>query len=183
MNRSTLLASHIVRKVFAAVPEYPALSTKQIFETALSKFPDEKDPDVPQRIIPNPPRRIRFSYEYVHRKKVLPPPEDPYAEHPLNSVRFLKKYVLVDMAERGEIEKVLVRRGHVGDEDTRQEVNTIKGSLTGRTFEVPRFTNGPTAWMWRLIPDSELNDIKESLQALKRTGSNSQSKSKSKSRR
>jgi hypothetical protein len=88
--RNTLLARRIVRRVFAAVPELPALSTKQIFDTAMTKFPDEQDPDPPRRMIPLLPKKLRNSYEFKHKKQPPQPDltkEDLYYIHPMHSLR------------------------------------------------------------------------------------------------
>jgi hypothetical protein len=86
------------------------------------------------------------------------------------------------MTERREVEKVYVKTG--SDTDSKEPVNVIRGLITGRTFNVPQFTSEKTAWLWRLIPESEVNELKH--HGSKRgdgKGTRSKSKSKSKSRR
>jgi len=87
--------------------------------------------------------------------------------HVLQSIRFLKKYVLEDMADRHEVEKVIVRR-KPGTDPASGPINVMKGSITGRVFEVPLFTSEKRAWLWRLIPGSEWEDDHESPDRMKK---------------
>ena len=89
--RSTLNASRLVRRVFAATSELPALSTLQIYQTALAKFPNEYDPGAPQPVVPRPPRRLRDTYEFKkqqkQQKKLKAEPVETSPVHVLQSIR------------------------------------------------------------------------------------------------
>jgi len=90
------------------------------------------------------PLRTQELYERIHRQFVevpgaaenraywarqrIPQPEHP--DHPIRSMRFLKQYVLKNMAERNEVRKIMIRRKPLTSDE--------KGELERKIAKVER---------------------------------------------
>ncbi|KZP32913.1 hypothetical protein FIBSPDRAFT_1036530 [Athelia psychrophila] len=112
---------NIVRSVLTAhVKEDSGLPTHEIYDLALKDFPDAKCGPQPT---PRDSPRIRDF-------KGTPTREPPRADHPIRSMKYLKRIVLEEMESNGEVEKFLIRGG----------------SVEGKAFY------DSDAWLWRLSP-------------------------------
>ncbi|KAI0960323.1 hypothetical protein AcW1_004866 [Taiwanofungus camphoratus] len=129
-TRVTREARQVVRAIFASRPDAPGLSTQQIFQAALEKFPGE-----------------------VAHTLTAPLEETKEGMHPLRSMRYLKKYVLEDMAARGEVRKVYVKvRG--GDEDENGKKMDVIVSKDGERQMVPNFNaDKERVWVWQFLKE------------------------------
>ncbi|CAL1700178.1 unnamed protein product [Somion occarium] len=77
-----------------------------------------------------------------------PGPEPSNPNHPIPSMRYLKKFVLEDLAARGEIAKVHVRRIKVGEFGEPVYYARAKGTVPVKADAI--VTAGKEAWVWRL---------------------------------
>ncbi|KAH8094921.1 hypothetical protein BXZ70DRAFT_1009863 [Cristinia sonorae] len=103
INYSTPRARNMVRKVLQTSTHPIGLTTKQIYAKIHELFPDEKQP-APEPFVVQPGMKGRYG------QPAKPVPEPPKREHPIRSVKYLKKVVMEDMALEGEVEKVTMRR-------------------------------------------------------------------------
>ncbi|KIK98004.1 hypothetical protein PAXRUDRAFT_824386 [Paxillus rubicundulus Ve08.2h10] len=144
INYSTPQARQIVRSILATAPiKELGLDAHEIYERAFKEYPDV--------ITPTPaPKTTALGNHARLRRPKKPMPEPPRREHPVRSMRYLKKIILEEMAEAKEIEKVHIKRGAM-IEDGKRELS-VRSKVAGRTElvgEAPK----DNFWRWRLRPD------------------------------
>ncbi|KAI0082529.1 hypothetical protein K474DRAFT_1767809 [Panus rudis PR-1116 ss-1] len=135
---ATPKARNIVRSVLAN-SGCVALTTQEIFDRAIKQYPHETSPSPPV-------------YEVESRQKGKQPkamPEPPFGEHPIRSVRYLKRLVLEDLVARGEVVKAHVRRGGAGDDGKGQKWDLIAAKGFAKAKAVTGIER-KEAWMWLL---------------------------------
>ncbi|KIJ70013.1 hypothetical protein HYDPIDRAFT_35455 [Hydnomerulius pinastri MD-312] len=144
INYSTPQARQIVRNILAAAPNKDlGLHAHEIYERALDEYPDATTPTPP-------PRSNELGNHARLRRPKIPMPVPPRREHPVRSMRYLKKVILEEMAEAGEVEKVHIKRGAM-TEDGKRELS-IRSKKVGRT-DIVGDAPSTSFWRWRLLPD------------------------------
>ncbi|KAI0310921.1 hypothetical protein OF83DRAFT_1178073 [Amylostereum chailletii] len=136
-------ARHLVRVVLSSV-ESPlqALSTRDVYETIHERFPRENiEEDRRPWQKESPPGEKRKG------KLHIPAPTPPHLDHVVKSMAFLKRVVLPDMTERGQVEKVTVHRGIMNPDGERED--RVK-SLAGTTAFPSAHTKPLREWLWML---------------------------------
>ncbi|KAK0183846.1 hypothetical protein F5146DRAFT_459767 [Armillaria mellea] len=131
---STSQARQLVRSVLAKEPKI-GMHHQQLFDEIIKQFPDEKLPThlVPDALPKPPVRGGAFSK-----------PAPPLVEHPVRSMRYLKKVVLEDMLRLQEVEKVIVTKDH-DEKRTKTNALFVKHPDPVRATEMYR---------WRVVPGS-----------------------------
>ncbi|EIW82054.1 hypothetical protein CONPUDRAFT_164703 [Coniophora puteana RWD-64-598 SS2] len=140
VRSSTPEARNIVRQILATAsqPEI-GLTPHEIFERAGKEHPDATTPTP----IPTDRKPSR------HFRNV---PQPPRLAHPIRSLKYLKRVVLEEMAERNEVEKVYIRKGPMTPEGTRQLSIKSKSQGASEILGIIKSTN-VNVWLWRLRPD------------------------------
>lgn len=136
-------ARNIVRHVFRHRQDVIGLDSHEIYETAFELYPHERGPEPPK--VYGEPRS-----EPVKRGWQLPPQP---LDHPIRSMKYLKRIVLDYMAAAGEVEKVVVRPTDERDEQGLR--HQILRSKTEGLIPVPPEKRHPAvldssqgAWLW-----------------------------------
>ncbi|KAK0495597.1 hypothetical protein EDD18DRAFT_1170058 [Armillaria luteobubalina] len=131
---STSQARQLVRSVLTKEPKI-GMHHQQLFNEIIKQYPDEKLPThlVPDTL-PSPPAR---GGAYARTTPVL-------AEHPVRSMRYLKKVILEDMLRLREVEKVIVTRD-------REEKRTKTKALF---VKHPEPVSPTEMYRWRVVPGS-----------------------------
>lgn len=151
VNYSTPEARQIVRNILATAPNTDiGLDAHEIYERAFDEYPDAAT------ATPPPKSTVLGNHARLRRPK-KPMPEPPRREHPVRSMRYLKRVILEEMAEAKEIEKVHIKRGTM-TEDGKRELS-VRSKVVGRTDAVGE---APTAnsWKWRLLPPDASRKIR-----------------------
>jgi len=81
--------------------------------------------------------------------------EPEQREHPIRSMRYLKKIILDDLLERGDVEKVRIARARPDTNGNRPD--TITSKLTGRIVKLNVAIN-QLEWRWRLVERQDNNE-------------------------
>ncbi|KAK0477701.1 hypothetical protein EDD18DRAFT_1210621 [Armillaria luteobubalina] len=131
---STSQARQLVRAVLTKEPKI-GMHHQQLFNEIIKQYPDEKLPThlVPDTL-PSPPAR---GGAFARTTPVL-------AEHPVRSMRYLKKVILEDMLRLREVEKVIVTRD-------REEKRTKTKALF---VKHPEPVSPAQMYRWRVVPGS-----------------------------
>ncbi|KAH7887782.1 hypothetical protein F5I97DRAFT_1926193 [Phlebopus sp. FC_14] len=146
LNVSTPRARQIVRSVLAtaARPEI-GLHTHEIFERAITKYPARR------RITKPTPLTLGMHKRY-HRP-IIPVPDPPQPYHPIRSMRYLKRVVLAEMQEAGEVDKVRIWKGGVIANGNSQVF--IHSKVLRKTDTAIHKMTEDQMWCWKLLPDYE----------------------------
>jgi len=102
-KHATPKARNMVRRVLQSSTHPVGMTSREIYEQIHERFPDEKVPAPP-------PFTVQPIMKGKYGSKPKPIPEPPHREHPIRSLKYLKKIVLEDLAREGEIVKVPMRR-------------------------------------------------------------------------
>jgi len=109
------------------------LTTHEIFEACVTQFPEAKQEAPPPRIM-IPRKRLKGGIP------VPPVPDAPYREHPIRSVRYLKKVVLEHLVATDEVEKIHIRRSSAPQENLEREEARSRKNAVSKVGK----------WRWRL---------------------------------
>ncbi|KAK0216991.1 hypothetical protein IW262DRAFT_1464031 [Armillaria fumosa] len=131
---STSQARQLVRNVLVKEPKI-GMHHQQLFNEIIKQYPDEKLPAhlVPDTLPPPPARGGAYT-------RTTP----PLAEHPVRSMRYLKKVILEDMLRLREVEKVIVTRDR---EEKRTKTNAL-------FVKHPEPVSPAEMYRWRVVPGS-----------------------------
>ncbi|ESK97606.1 hypothetical protein Moror_17468 [Moniliophthora roreri MCA 2997] len=165
-------ARGIVQKVLEQHPKL-GLTSQEIFQQVHEQFPGAKEnpgflPPTAKVILEN-----RARGPNLHPKHL----DIPHVEHPIRSMRFLKKVVLEQMLQRGELQRLYISRSS-NDRDLNR-VKVLKGNE-------PVWDPVPNVlppgvreqWRWRLPPghvftdtqDPEPSDVYEAQSTTRKSG-------------
>ncbi|GJE84546.1 hypothetical protein PsYK624_006220 [Phanerochaete sordida] len=145
----------MVRQVFRHRQDTIGLRSHEIWDTALQLHPTDGESEEiygTESVVKKP------------RKNWQLPPQP--TNHPLRSMKYLKKIVLEHMAEHGEIEKVSVRVKKERNEDGERE-QIVTSKRTGVEAvppekQRPREDLKPSLWIWRYTGSEEQLNLEES---------------------
>ncbi|OBZ70462.1 hypothetical protein A0H81_09708 [Grifola frondosa] len=141
---------NIVRNILKAQENGHVMTSQQIYQTARQQFPDEHDL-IKEDVVVNYKNEPAMK---VNRRPTPPTsrmgrPAVP-SNHPLQSLRYLKKVVMEDLVARDEVIKVRVWRGSGGvdEEGNKMDLIVHKGSDNQpvKSLSLPQ----KESWMWQL---------------------------------
>ncbi|KAK0430007.1 hypothetical protein EV421DRAFT_380191 [Armillaria borealis] len=131
---STSQARQLVRNVLMKEPKI-GMHHQQLFNEIIEQYPDEK---LPTHLVPDSPPKPPV------RGGAYSKPAPALADHPVRSMRYLKKVILEDMLRLQEVEKVIVTQDHA-EKRTRTKALFVKHPEPVNTTEMYR---------WRVVPGS-----------------------------
>ncbi|EMD40417.1 hypothetical protein CERSUDRAFT_70792 [Gelatoporia subvermispora B] len=135
--------------------DVPGLTTKQIFDAIHDKYPDAKQASFPSKVVPAiQTNRKSRQFSYTLDPRPPPLPEVETRDHPVRSIRYLKKFVLEEMALNRLVEKIHLDKGELPD-DVRREITP---KIAPRNKKAIKLISRPDAWLWKLLPLSEGED-------------------------
>ncbi|KAK7696177.1 hypothetical protein QCA50_000828 [Cerrena zonata] len=136
INHTTPRARNIVRSILANSDAF-GLTSQQIYDIAMTT-PSSSD-RTPSPLTHKLPKPVATG-----------PPEPPNPDHPIRSMRYLKRFVLEDLAGRQEVVKVFVRRGAGGVDEHGNKLDLAKAKGMAEV-SVMAGIQAKEAWLWRLI--------------------------------
>ncbi|KAK0431350.1 hypothetical protein EV421DRAFT_1853952 [Armillaria borealis] len=131
---STSQARQLVRNVLMKEPKI-GMHHQQLFNEIIKQYPDEK---LPTHLVPDSPPKPPV------RGGAYSKPAPALADHPVRSMRYLKKVILEDMLRLQEVEKVIVTQDHA-EKRTRTKALFVKH---------PEPVNATEMYRWRVVPGS-----------------------------
>ncbi|KAK0199867.1 hypothetical protein DFS33DRAFT_202042 [Desarmillaria ectypa] len=139
---STSQARQLVRNVLMKEPKI-GMHHQQLFNEILKQYPNEK---LPKHLIPI---QAEFPQGPPARGGAYVKPAPALADHPVRSMRYLKKVILEDMLSLNQVEKVII----TPDKDSKR---TKKNALYVKHSET---VNAAQKYRWRIVPGSEPADV------------------------
>ncbi|PBK88913.1 hypothetical protein ARMGADRAFT_1015634 [Armillaria gallica] len=131
---STSQARRLVRNVLMKEPKI-GMHHQQLFNEIIKQYPDEK---LPTHLVPDAPQKPPV------RGGAYLKPAPALVDHPVRSMRYLKKVILEDMLRLQEVEKVIVTRDHE-EKRTRTKALFVKH---------PEPVDAAEMYRWRVVPGS-----------------------------
>ncbi|KAK0235263.1 hypothetical protein EDD85DRAFT_842349 [Armillaria nabsnona] len=135
---STSQARQLVRNVLMKEPKI-GMHHQQLFNEIIKQYPDEK---LPTHLVPDAPQKPPV------RGGAYLKPVPALVDHPVRSMRYLKKVILEDMLRLQEVEKVIVTRDHE-EKRTRTKALFVKH---------PEPVDAAEMYRWRVVPGSTPTD-------------------------
>jgi len=134
--------------------DVPGLTTKQIYEAVHRQYPSVERTSFPAKMVPNKPGHKSRAFSYTLEPRPPPIPDTEHKDHPVRSIRYLKKFVLEEMAERELLEKIHCPKASLPPE-VQQEITP---KVVPRNKKLKALLNRKEAWLWRLRPIPEGKD-------------------------
>ncbi|KAK7049552.1 hypothetical protein VNI00_005583 [Paramarasmius palmivorus] len=136
-------ARQIVHEVLKPHPQV-GLTTQQIYERAHTQFPNAKEnpdflPPSVKLILQNNATGANFRLKHL---------DVPHVEHPIRSMSLLKRTILEQMVERGDVERLRVSR--INDE--KSQIKILQGKQGGVETVPIVLSPDDGHWRWRLTP-------------------------------
>ncbi|KAK0450428.1 uncharacterized protein EV420DRAFT_1563509 [Desarmillaria tabescens] len=139
---STFQARQLVRNVLMKEPQF-GMHHQQLFNEIVRQYPHEK---LPTHLIPLQAEHTRGPP--VHGGE-YGKPEPALADHPVRSMRYLKKVILEDMLRLNEVEKIIL----TPDRDAkRTKTNALY-------VKHPGPINATQMYRWRVVPGSQPAEV------------------------
>ncbi|TCD70025.1 hypothetical protein EIP91_005277 [Steccherinum ochraceum] len=110
-KQSSPIARNMVRHVLSQSTHPVGMTSAQIFEKIHEQFADVEKVPAP------PPFKLQPGMKGRFGRPPIAVPEPPHREHPIRSIRFLKRVILADMERESEIGKIVVSRQSLPPED------------------------------------------------------------------
>ncbi|KAF9247267.1 hypothetical protein BU15DRAFT_23426, partial [Melanogaster broomeanus] len=143
VNYGTPAAREMVRNILATAPNKDiGLDSHEIYERAFKEYPDAVTPTPP-------PKSTPLGFHPRTRLPKIPVPVPPRREHPVRSMKYLKRVILKEMAEAKEIEKVLIKQGEM-TEDGKKKFS-VRSKDLGLSDIIGEDLKSQ-CWRWRLLP-------------------------------
>ncbi|OCH95914.1 hypothetical protein OBBRIDRAFT_830513 [Obba rivulosa] len=142
----------VLEALKTARSDVPGLTTKQIYEAVHQRYPDVERTSFPARMVnATPPKFKTRAFSYTTEPRPPPLPEILTRDHPVRSIRYLKKFVLEEMAEKNLIEKIHLSKSELPP-DVREE---IRPKVAPRNKKMKALLSRSDAWLWKLNPLAE----------------------------
>ncbi|KAG7440504.1 uncharacterized protein BT62DRAFT_578965 [Guyanagaster necrorhizus] len=141
---STAQARQIVRNVLLKEPKI-GMHHQQLFDEIVKQYPTEK---LPKHLVPV---QAEIPRTPPARGGAFVKPAPALGDHPVRSMRYLKKVILEDMLRLNEVERVIVTKD-AKDKDSRR---TRRKALYVNHSEP---VGAEQIYRWRVVPGSEPSD-------------------------